>query len=88
MKCPKCGQVSRIRKNDKFCHECGFPLKAVANDGNRKPLDTFYIDVSTGTMLVNGKEVNDVIAFSLELKEGKYNLDIIYNNLYKAKTKI
>lgn len=88
MKCPKCGQESRIKESDKFCHECGFPLKAVVNDGKTRTFDSFYIDVNTGVMLVNGEEVNNVIAFSLELKEGEYNLDIIYDNLYKAKTKI
>lgn len=30
MKCPNCGEISRIRENDKFCHKCGFPLKSGA----------------------------------------------------------
>lgn len=27
MKCPNCGQSSRIREKDKFCHNCGCNLK-------------------------------------------------------------
>lgn len=27
MKCPNCGETSRIRKEDKFCHNCGCSLK-------------------------------------------------------------
>lgn len=26
-KCPNCGETSRIREKDKFCHECGCSLK-------------------------------------------------------------
>ncbi len=28
MKCPNCGETSRIREKDKFCHNCGCNLKA------------------------------------------------------------
>ncbi len=34
MKCPNCGEISRIREKDKFCHECGFPLK-ISTDKKR-----------------------------------------------------
>lgn len=27
MKCPNCGETSRIREQDKFCHNCGCNLK-------------------------------------------------------------
>ena len=27
MKCPNCGETSRIREKDKFCHKCGVNLK-------------------------------------------------------------
>ena len=27
MKCPNCGETSRIRERDKFCHKCGANLK-------------------------------------------------------------
>ena len=27
MKCPNCGETSRIREKDKYCHNCGFFLK-------------------------------------------------------------
>lgn len=26
-KCPNCGETSRIREKDKFCHKCGCNLK-------------------------------------------------------------
>ena len=28
MKCPNCGETSRIREKDKFCHKCGHSLQA------------------------------------------------------------
>ena len=28
MKCPNCGETSRIREKDKYCHKCGCKLKA------------------------------------------------------------
>ena len=27
MKCPNCGETSRIREKDNFCHKCGCDLK-------------------------------------------------------------
>lgn len=28
MKCPNCGETSRIREKDKYCHKCGCRLQA------------------------------------------------------------
>ncbi|MFR2372963.1 MAG: zinc ribbon domain-containing protein [Anaerobutyricum sp.] len=67
MKCPRCGTESRIRANDEFCHKCGHPLKIVAKDGESTDLKSFFLDVDSGIMLINGKEVNNVTAFSLNL---------------------
>lgn len=27
MKCPNCGETSRIREKDRFCHKCGHKLR-------------------------------------------------------------
>lgn len=55
-----------------------------SRDGEQEQLDTFYIDVKAGVMIVNGTEVNNVTAFSLNFKEGKYGLEIDYSDLFKA----
>lgn len=31
MKCPNCGETSRIREKDRFCHKCGHQLKNEKN---------------------------------------------------------
>ena len=76
MKCPRCGTESRIRANDEFCHKCGHPLKIVAKDGESTDLKSFFLDVDSGIMLINGKEVNNVTAFSFKFDSGKYGLCI------------
>lgn len=32
MKCPNCGETSRIREHDKYCHKCGANLQASSAD--------------------------------------------------------
>ena len=84
MKCPRCGTESRIRKEDKFCHKCGHPLKAMSKDGETESLKSFFLDVDTGVLLINGEEINNVTAFSLEFIGGKYGLCITREEPYKA----
>ncbi|MDU2007170.1 MAG: zinc ribbon domain-containing protein [Lachnospiraceae bacterium] len=84
MKCPKCGEEKRVRGNDSFCWKCGFPLNAAARDGNVLELRSFFLDVDSGVMLVNGKEVNNVTAFSFVLDKGKYGLSITLDNHFQA----
>ncbi len=62
MKCPRCGTESRIRANDEFCHKCGHPLKIVAKDGESTDLKSFFLDVDSGIMLINGKEGMEIFS--------------------------
>lgn len=87
MKCPRCETESRIRANDEFCHKCGYPLKIVAKDGESTDLKSFFLDVDSGIMLINGKEVNNVTAFSFKFDSGKYGLCITRDEPYKALVK-
>lgn len=32
MQCPNCGETSRIREKDNFCHKCGHNLKRAESD--------------------------------------------------------
>lgn len=84
MKCPKCGTESRIKEDDAFCYRCGYPLKEKANDGEDAELKSFFLDVSSGVMLINGKEINNVTAFSLNFNGGKYGLCVTHDDPYKA----
>lgn len=84
MKCPRCGTESRIREDDKFCHKCGYPLKAVARDGESEELKSFFHDIDTGVLLINGKEINNVTAFSLNFTRGKNGLCVTLEDLYEA----
>lgn len=84
MRCPQCGTESRIREGDKFCYKCGYPLKAVVKDGEEADLKSFFLDIGSGIMLVNGKEINNVTAFSLKFDGGKYGLCITHEDPYRA----
>lgn len=80
----RCGEISRIREEDRFCHKCGYPLKVTAHDGEAEELKTFFLDIDSAIMLVNGKEKNNVAAFSLVFDNGKYGLSITYDEIYEA----
>ncbi len=62
MKCPNCGETSRIREKDKYCHRCGCNLKiGVLSDDNSKrifvphELKTIEVDVEKKQFKVNGE---------------------------------
>ena len=84
MRCPRCGTELRIMEEDKFCYECGFPLKITTKDGESVVLKSFFLDVDSGVMYVNGKEINNVTAFSLKFEDGKYGLCITHEDPYEA----
>ena len=83
-KCPRCGETSRIREEDRFCHKCGYSLKITAHDGEVEELKSFFLDIGSAIMLVNGKEKNNVTAFSLVFDNGKYGLSITHDDIYEA----
>lgn len=84
MKCPRCGAEPRIRENDKFCHECGFPLNAFLGIWGSEELKSFFLDVNLGVMFVNGREAKNVTAFSLHFENGKYGLTVNSDVSFKA----
>lgn len=43
MKCPNCGETSRIRQHDKFCHKCGCDLK---HAGGTSANESVHISIS------------------------------------------
>ena len=47
-------------------------------------LKFFYLDVDSGKLMVNGKEINNVTAFSFRFTNGKYGLDITHDVKYAA----
>lgn len=47
-------------------------------------LKFFYLDVDSGKLMVNGKEINNVTAFSFHFANGKYGLDITHDVKYAA----
>ena len=57
MKCPNCGEASRIREKNKYYRECGIPLKA--NAGKKSVDDnefhSLFIDADAGVLIVNGQ---------------------------------
>lgn len=84
MRCPRCGAESGIEKNDKFCRECGFPLNVALKQNDTKVLTSFFLDVNSGVLLVNGVEEKKVTAFSLKFENGKYGLILSRDFFFKA----
>lgn len=69
---------------DKFCFKCGFPLEIVKPNETVEKLESFFIDVESGVIFINGKQINNVTAFSLQYDKGKYGLNISHDNLFKS----
>lgn len=64
MKCPNCGETSRIRKKDKFCHKCGRNLKVSTINEMRIPRMKNGADIAmklkepvNSNFLLNGKDI-------------------------------
>ena len=84
MKCLKCGAEIKDYENDKFCGKCGFPLKIAARDGKITKLESIFLDVQSGILLVNGKEIDNVTALNLVFDKGKYGLSVTRDEFFKA----
>lgn len=60
MKCPNCGETSRIREKDKYCHKCGcnlrtgeFPTGSIFVPHELKTLE---IDNENNIFKINGED--------------------------------
>lgn len=60
MTCPNCGQTSRIREKDKYCHFCGCNLKT--EEVTKETKQTVEIEVDETIKTVCKKIRNDEIA--------------------------
>lgn len=47
-------------------------------------IKTFSLDVEKGMLLVNGKEIKNVTAFSLMFKDGEYGLSVSHDDIYAS----
>ncbi len=72
MECPRCGSITGT--DDRFCRQCGFPVRVRNRDGESTELTSFFLDVVGGVMLINEMQVSNVTEFLLQFNEGRYNL--------------
>lgn len=49
-------------------------------------LETIRLDVNKGELIVNGKKINNVSAFSLIFKDGEYGLKITRDVFFESNT--
>lgn len=82
MECRKCG--NEIKNRERFCSNCGFPVSAFPKSAEKTPLHSFYVDVESGVVMVNGKEINHVTVLDFKFENGKYSLVITYDDVFKA----
>ena len=47
-------------------------------------LNTVFVDIDNGVIAVNGKELSNVTAFSMILKDGEYGLKIAKDEFYES----
>ena len=82
MKCPNCGETSRIRENDKYCHKCGCNLKEGNEEGNQ--FKSLHIDLEKKIFLLNGKPMGNVTELRLEACGMYWSLALSRDERYEA----
>lgn len=82
MKCPNCGETSRIRERDKFCHRCGCNLKGEKESDNQ--FKSLHIDLEKKIFLLNGKPMDKVNMLRLEANGIHWSLVLNRDELYEA----
>lgn len=76
MKCPNCGETSRIRERDKYCHKCGFSLKK-GKESDRKS-NISIIRTDSRSLLQIGNEQIEVADYNLKSSaDGSTELAIV-----------
>lgn len=82
MKCPNCGETSRIREHDRYCHKCGCNLKDEKGDENR--FKSLHIDLEKKIFLLNGKPMENVTELRLEAYGMHWSLALSKDEQYEA----
>lgn len=49
-----------------------------------KKLKSLFLDVEKGELVINGKDMDNVTAFSLTFKDGEYGLRVTHDDLYTS----
>lgn len=82
MKCPNCGETSRIREKDRYCHKCGCNLK----DGKEadSQFKSLHIDLEKKIFLLNGKSIENVSMLKLEACGMEWSLALSREERYEA----
>ena len=74
-KCPNCGETSRIRDKDKFCHKCGCELKT------GKMLDEKFDNQINVTAKVDMTDIDNTISKLEKLNELLKEANSLLNEL-------
>ena len=73
MQCPNCGETSRIREKDNFCHKCGYNLKQKESRLSKMKSDLLEVINAPRTPLIlkiDGKAIYERDAE----KQGKFKI--------------
>lgn len=66
MKCPNCGETSRIREKDKFCHRCGCNLKTGEVVAIKKAAEITVHKIDSRSFLQIGAEQVEVSDYTIK----------------------
>lgn len=74
MKCPNCGETSRIREKDKFCHNCGHNLKT----GVKESGDIRIVRIDNRSFLQIGSESIEISDYNIKSSaDGETELSVM-----------
>ena len=66
MKCPNCGETSRIREKDKFCHKCGCNLKTGKTRTLEKKTEITIHRIDSRSFLQIGNEQVEISDYNVK----------------------
>lgn len=65
-KCPNCGETSRIRERDKFCHKCGCNLKTGELRALEKTTEITIHKIDSRSFLQVGSELIEISDYNVK----------------------
>ena len=66
MKCPNCGETSRIREKDKFCHRCGCNLQTDEARTSEKKTEITIHRIDSRSFLQIGNEQVEISDYNVK----------------------
>lgn len=78
MKCPNCGETSRIRQHDKFCHRCGCNLRHAEETSANGSVQISISRIDSRSFLQINNETIEIVDYNIKSSaDGSTELSVI-----------